>query len=308
MTNHVLTLLVAASLLVLNGCGTDPEPPDATLPAADGTVQIDFLNYSTGTATASASDFISVAVQVQKSTGGNNPQKLRVYETNLINTRGTQVGTTVDLRNVSDAQIKNVNYTVPASASGTVYLYFEVDESGGKFSRKLLTINVSGSGTIASYTGIVLGAQENAAASRISSATGQLYVACNAAANIGDIDITYASIGSPTALPTLLSNPERVAKQLSTAAANCGVGAPNSTAGGSATTFALAAGADFNAATDATLEALTVSGSAQSVTVITGSIVAFRRADGKKGLIRVNSFPAGTGVNGSINIDVKVQQ
>lgn len=308
MKSYLFALLAASSLLVLNGCGEDVETPDAELPLADGTVQIEFLNYASGTVAASAGDFISVAVQVQKSTGGNRPQKLRVFETNVINTRGTQLGTTVDLRNVDDPQIKNVNYTVPASASGTVYLYFEVDESGGKFSRKLLTVNVSGSGTIASYTGIVLGAQTNSAASRIASGTGQVYVACDAAANISDIDITYASLGSPTALPTLLSNPERVVQGLSTSAANCGDGAPNSTAGGPGTIFAMASSANFNAADDAALEALTVSGTAQRVAVNTGSIVAFRRADGKKGLIRVNSFPAGSGVNGSINIDVKVQR
>ena len=308
MKNYVLTLLAAGSLLVLNGCGEDAELPDATLPAADGTVQIAFLNYSSGTVAASAGDLISVAVQVQKSTGGNRPQKLRVYETNVLNTRGTAVGSTIDLRNVDDPQIKNVNYTIPTSASGTVYLYFEVDESGGKFSRKLLTINLSGSGTIASYTGIVLGAQTNSAASRIASGTGQVYVACDAAANISDIDITYASLGSPAALPTLLSNPERAVQGLSTSAANCGDLAPNSTAGGPGTVFALAVGADFNAATDASLEAVTVAGSSQRITVDAGSIVAFRRADGKKGLIKVNSFPAGTGTAGSINIDVKVQR
>ncbi len=67
-------------------------------------------------------------------------------------------------------------------------------------------------------------------------------------------------------------------------------------------------GVDFNAANDASLEALTVSGTAQSVTVQAGNIVAFRRADGRKGLIRVNSFPDGTGVGGTANIDLKVQR
>ena len=311
MKNYLLTMLAAGGLLALNGCGEDPELPDTALPAADGTVQIDFLNYpGTATTTASAGDFVSVAVQVQKSTGGNRPQKLNVYETNLINTRGTKFGSTIDLRNIDDPQIKNVNYTVPQNATGTIYLYFEVDESGGKFSRKLLTINVSGSGTIASYTGIVLGAQINSAASRISSATGQVYVACDAAANIGDIDITYASLGSPTASPTFLSNPERVIQGLSTAAANCGDNASASTAGGPATVFAVVTGVNFNDATDATLEALTVSGTAQSIKVTANNIVAFRRAgtNGKKGLIRVNSFPAGTGTGGSVSIDLKVQR
>ncbi len=309
--NYGVMLFASMGLVLLNSCGTDPEPPDTTLPEPDGTVQISFLNIPGSgdvSTTASAGDVVAIAVQVQKSTGGNRPQKLRVYETNVINTRGTQFGSTIDLRNTDDPQIKNVNYSVPASATGTIYLYFEVDESGGKFSRKRLDIQVSGSGTIASYTGIELGAQTNAKASRISSGTGQLYVACDAAANISDIDITYASLGSPSASPTFLSNPERATQGLSTTAANCGDNASTSTAGGPATIFAKVTGVDFAAATDATLETLTVSGSAQSVKASTNDIIAFQRADGKKGLIKVNSFPAGDGTGGSVNIDIKVQR
>ncbi|MCU0355531.1 MAG: hypothetical protein MUD08_17600 [Cytophagales bacterium] len=137
------------------------------------------------------------------------PQKLRVYETNALNTRGTQFGPTIDLRNTEEAQIKNVNYTVPQNSSSTIYLYFEVDESASAFSRKLLIINVGGAG-INSYTGLVLGAQTNRAASRVASSTGQLYFACDAASNIDDIDITYASLGSPTRQPTAAKTPLRV--------------------------------------------------------------------------------------------------
>ena len=308
--NYGLSVVAGAGLLLLNSCGKDPEPADTTLQPADGTVQISFLNYpGTGnvTTTAAPGSLVAVAVQIQKTPSGNRPQKLRVYETNVINTRGTQFGSTIDLRNTDDPQIKNINYTVPSGASGTTYLYFEVDESGGKFSRKLLTIT-SGAAGISSYTNIVLGAQSNSAASRVASATGQVYQACDAASNINDIDITYASIGATTATPTILSNPQRASSGLSTTATNCGVGAPNSTANGPATIFAKVNGTDFNGATNTSLQALTIAGNAQSVQVAVGDIVAFRRTDGKKGLIRVNSFPAGTGVNGTINIDIKVQK
>jgi hypothetical protein len=308
--NYGLMLVATSGLLFLNSCGTDPEPPDATLPEPDGTVQISFLNYPGSgdiTTTAAPGDVVAVAVQVQKTSGGNRPQKLRVWETNVLNTRGTQFGSTIDLRNTDDPQIKNINYTVPQSASGTIYLYFEVDESDGKFSRKVLTIT-SGSAGISSYTGVVLGAQSNDAGSRVASATGQVYKACDAAVNISDIDITYASIGSPVAKPTLVSNPGRTAFNLSTNATNCGDNAPSSTAGGPATVFAKATGFDFAGVTDAILDATTVESTSQSIEVQAGDIIAFKRLDGKKGVIKVNSFPDGTGTVGSISIDIKVQK
>lgn len=311
--NNVIMLLTLSSLVLLNSCGTDPEPPDTTLPDANGTVQISFLNFpGTGdvTTTAAAGDVVSVAVQVQKAQGGNRPQKLRVYETNVRNTRGTQFGQTIDLRNTDDPQIKNVNYTVPQSANGTIYLYFEVDESASAFSRKLLVINIGGAG-ISNYTGITLGAQTNQLASRLSSATGQLYSACNAAANINDIDVTYA-VPQGTSGQGFVSNPARTQApfNLSSNPVNCGdnQGDQNlSTAGGRPTYFAKVTGNNFDTITDEQLGQLSVTNSSQQYVLVNqGDLVAFLRNDGKKGLIRVNSISAGAA--GSITFDLKVQR
>jgi hypothetical protein len=191
------------------------------------------------------------------------------------------------------------------SGTGTTYLYFEVDESSSAFSRKVLTINATGTAGVNTYSNVVLGAQTNAAPSRLSSATGQLYTACDASANINDIDITYAALGA-SASPTILSNPEREVKGLSTEAKNCDDTAGSNTSGGPGTTFSKSSGTDFNGATDATLQALTVSGSSQSVVVAQGDIVAFQTKDGRKGLIKVEDVVAGT--SGSLKISVKVQR
>jgi hypothetical protein len=300
-----LIALVGAGFLT--SCSTEPEPT-AELPAATGTVDIKFLNFpGTGevTTTAASGDMLAVAVEVLKSTGGNRPQKLRVYATNTKNTRGTQVGTTIDLRNTDEAQIKNINYTVP-NQSGPVYLYFEVDESASAFSRKLLIINIGGTAGVSSYPNVTLGAQTNTAPSRIASATGQLYKACDAAANINDIDITYASLGT-LSTPTLLSNPERAVKGLSTTATNCGTNASSSTAGGPNTLFIQANTTEsFNNATDATLSALSFVNARESVAVAVGDVIAFKTEDGRNGLIRIEDLTTGTA--GTIRISVKVQR
>ena len=305
---------IIASVSFMTSCNKTTENPSSTLPPANGNVDIKFLNFpGAGDVSTSAMPgaFLSVAVQVQKTSGGNKPQYLRVYEADSINTRGKMIGSKISLRNTSDAQIKNVNYTFPATASQSKYIYFEVDESNSAFSRKLLIINPTSNATLNSYTSITLGAQGNAAPSRISSATGQLYSACNASSNISDIDITYGSTGSPTPMPTFVSNPFRIDDSIGLKDVNAtgceDDGTAHNTSGGPVTYFALATAADFTNATNATLNAFTVSGTNQSIKVNAGDVIAFKRADGKKGFIKVNSIPD-TGVNGTINFDLKVQR
>lgn len=304
-----VALLAFASVGFLAGCGSETEDPIAELPAATGTVDIKFLNFPGSgdvTTTAAAGDVLAVAVEVIKSTGGNRPQKLRVYETTTKNTRGTQVGTTIDLRNTDEAQIKNINYTVPSSGN-TVYLYFEVDESSSAFSRKLLTINISGTAGVSSYPNLTLGAQNNAAPSRVASSTGILYKACDAAVNMNDIDITYAAMGT-LATPTILSNPERKVQGLSTTATGCGDNAPSNTEGGPNTVFIKAPSTEsFDNATDATLSALTFVGAQESIAIAKGNVYAFKTEDGRNGLIRVEDVSTG-GISGTIRISVKVQR
>ncbi len=303
-----VALLAFASVGFLAGCGSETEDPVAELPAATGTVNINFLNFpGTGdvATTAAAGDVIAVAVEVTKSAGGNRPQKLRVYETTTKNTRGTQVGTALDLRNTDEAQIKNINYTVP-STGGPVYLYFEVDESASAFSRKLLTVTISGTAGVSSYPSITLGAQGiGTGPSRLASATGQIYSACNSVSNMSDIDVTYAFL---TAGPTILSNPERKVQGLSTSATGCGDNVAANTEGGPNTLFIKASTTEsFDNATDATLSALNFTGARASVsTLVKGDVIAFKTTEGRHGLIRVEDIVTGT--TGSIRIAVKVQR
>lgn len=320
--NYSITLLALSGLVLLNSCGTDPEPPDATLPTPDGTVQIDFLNYPNNTASnpinAVAGDIVSVAVRMTKSPSGTRPQKLRIYETRVLDTRGTQVKIsgqgnsegTIDLRNL-DEQVKNINYTVPGQ-NGALYLYFEVDESGGKFSRKVLTINVGGVGGINAWTGVILGASGNSEPSTMSSATGRTYkveggAESDAAANIADIDITYIeSVGSTG--PWLTSYPARSQSPFNITAANISGASPTYFDG----TTLTAAQFDAISTADALTQGIgTEPNSVQyhpptTGSISAGSVIKFKNGRGKAGLIKVTAITPGR--SGTITLDVKVKR
>lgn len=321
---YFLSIGVLASMIVFSGCKKkDDEDPttceNSTFPSNTGTVTINIKNYSntSGDFTvidANAGDNLSFAVEIIK--GSNRPQKLRIYQTDCVNKAGDIVSlagqpnvedndTRIDLRNTDDPQIRQFLYTVPTGMS-TVYLNIQVDESGGAYTYKRVKINVSNSGVIDSWSNITLGAQANAAASRMSSGTGQLYSACNAAANMEYIDITYAWNTDGY----LCSNPARFLTPIGLSNSNpdCGEDGSLPTNGGTATYFKLYAGSDFATITDAQLEALTVSASNNQYINFTaaGSVYEFVNAKGKKGLIKVNSYTTGT--NGTINVDVKVQR
>jgi hypothetical protein len=70
-------------------------------------------------------------------------------------------------------------------------------------------VNVGAAGTFAGLTDVKLGAQSNTEfQSRMSSSTGYVYFACEVAANISYIDITFAA-SNQNANYYLSSNPAR---------------------------------------------------------------------------------------------------
>jgi hypothetical protein len=320
ISSYLFALMAFASLNFLTGCGEDPEPPTTPLPEPDGTVKIEFTNFpgADPSVNVATDDIVTVSIRMIKDDNGTRPQKLRIYETATLGTRGTQVkiegmgdnSGTIDLRNVDD-QTKTVDYKVPMSASNPTYLYFEVDESNDKFSRKVLKLNV-GSGSIASWTSKELGAQTNTKGSRIASTTGDIYTVCDVPENIKYIDITYASLTIGGA--TLLSNPQRATEGLATTTSNSPCPNPTgtgsnvnvSTAGGRATYFASST-ANFDTADETILNGLAITASApQKISVSNGGTYAFLNSDGKKGLVKVTSLTNGT--SGSIVLSIKVQR
>ncbi len=319
------SLLFVVTVGFLASCSKDDEAPQpstpdecaaATFPATTGTATVNFLNFpGSGIVeiSAKAGDVLSIAVEINK--GETRPKTLRVYSTDCVNAKGTIVsfkgqpqtnnsGEEVDLRNV-DKQVRTVLYTVPSGMT-PIYLNFEIDERGSdKITYKRLKINVTNSGVIDSFTGVTLGAQLNALPSRMSSSTGYVYLACETEANIDYIDVTYASTGADS---YLASNPARFEAPIGLTAksTNCNDEGTLPTDGGKATYFA-ASSANFDSATDETLNNLSVSSSDnQYIKISNGGVYAFVTSSGKKGLIKVTSLTTGT--SGSVTVDVKVQR
>ena len=312
-------LFLAMIMVFITSCGVTPEvqpvPEDLSLPLATGTLNLAFtdsVTNKTESTVAANGDNVNVSLLIKKTATGGRPKILRVFVTDKPNYRGK---TDLPLFEIAlknrDEQTQTIDYGIPLTTGAKVYIHFDVYDNSDKVTRKTLVVSVSANAQIASWQGITLGAQSNAAASRFASATGDLYKVCDLDSNmvnIGFVDITYAAIGSPTAKATLLSNPQRTTLKLSTTipASNtvCGGG---STAGGTATYFTAApSSVDFATATDAILGALSVPETNQDIIVEAGKVYSFVNGRKKKGLIRILSVVEGTA--GLIRFDIKVQK
>lgn len=307
-------LFLAIIAMYITACGITPEvqpvPENLTLPAADGKLDITFTDAKLNTdasVVAASGDNVNVSLVIKKTPTGEKPRIMRVFVSDKANYRGKtdQSLFEIKLKN-RDEQTQTIDFTVSAT-TGKTYLHFDVYDNSEKVTRKTLVINISAEGQVASWVGIVLGAQNNALGSRVASATGDVYAVCDLDSNIRYVDITYAA-DRVTAKPTFFSNPERgkvgYATTVPTTNTICG---GTSTGGGTATYFALAPNAlDFATVTDAQLGTLNVPTTAQSIVAETGKIYAFMNGRNKKGLIRVTSI-AGV-AEGTITFDIKVQK
>lgn len=324
-------LLFAFVVAFITSCAVTPDVQpttvDNTLPIANGGLDISFTDAtinSTGSVVAASGDNVNVSLLIKKTATGGKPRIMRVFVSDQANYRATNATPLFEIKlKNKDEQTQTIDYTV-SPTSGKVYIHFDVYDntstsddvklSGANVTRKTLIVNVSTSGQIASWAGITLGAQSNNAGSRLASATGDVYKVCDLDSNMKYVDITYAS-NRTTDAPQLLSNPTRATQGYATVVASsnteCG---GTSTAGGIETIFQVApTGTDFDGATDATLGALNITATTQSIAVATGKVYMFQRGSGsklRKGLIRVNTITTASNLyaNGTITIDVKVQK
>lgn len=315
-----LLIYVLPMMVLFSSCDdTDGDPLKQTEPFENtGTSTIELIpnknTYSVG-----PGQKVILSLKIKKGASGNRPQKLRLYNTSTIGTKENEAFEKIDLKNV-DEQTKTVEYTAP-NTNGVTYLYFEVDESASKYMTTYVTVTVGGTIDVASWDNIVLGAQNDATASRFASSSGQIYSACDivsgtssegttAEGNLKYVDILYRITpqGNP-AVPTLMSNPQSITDGFAKTTSQCN-NTPQSVEGGSLSYFATTT-TDFATADAAALTALTVSTSdAQKIAVVSGGTYAFLNADQKKGLIKVNSITGSAadinGGKGTINISVKV--
>jgi hypothetical protein len=314
MKKYIFALLAMASLSLSSCETTAPEAPApiSELPTADGQLILEFTDAKlniTPTIVAAKGDAVTISLNIKKSSTGAKPRYLEFYVTSDMTKRGTRVFDPIKLKNV-DEQTKTVEYTI-SETTGKQYLFFEVTDSDSKRTRKVVTVNISADAQVASWTDVSLGAQTNALGSRLASATGDIYAVCDLDSNITYVDITYAALGSPTANPTLLSNPQRAAKySLSTTVPSSNTQCGGTSTGGGLPTYFMVAPTtvNFDTADDAALNALTISSAtgSQDIVVSAGKTYAFLNGRSKKGLIRVKTLEAG--VAGKITFDIKVQK
>ncbi len=319
------SLLFVAAVGFLASCGKDDEAPQpstpdecaaAEFPATTGTANVKFLNFTKTsgnftTIDAGAEDILAFAIQLER--GEDRPQKLRVYQSDCENALGTVVtftgkdtedgGKRFDLRN-TDSQIKNINYVVPTGIS-PIYLNFEIDESGNKYSYKRVKINVSGSGVIESHQNIKLGGDDNPTdPSRLISTSGQGLSVCDAAGNVESVDITLIKESGKL---YLASNPARsqVYDRSTTAPGSCGDTEDGlSLVGGVATDFKKVS-LSFANVTNSELDAVTFGGN-QTIEIANGDIIAFKTSNNRVGLIEVTDL--NTNAPSFATINVKVQR
>ncbi len=319
----LIFVLLSFIALGFSACVTvDPEPvinvTDPLRPS-DGGLDLKFADATmeaTSQTTASVSDEVIATLIIKKSANGGKPRKLAIYVSDTETTQGILFLDNIKLKNI-DEQTQTVNYSLPASTTTTKYLHFEVLNNNEKYTRRTLRVTIVAPGQLAINKSITLGANNNNLPSRMNSATGFLYTACDVDSNLNFIDLTYGVVPNSSPLEhVLISNLFRADKgfALSPSKASCldengAITIIPFTGGGKATYFAATTltKADFDAATDASLQALTVSSAnPQFVVVENDKVYSFLNSRGKKGLVFIRSLVTST--TGSLNFDVVVQK
>lgn len=201
-----------------------------------------------------------------------------------------------DVVKFTDFSKATYSYEYVPEAVGSEILNITVTDKKDQITKVSLAITIEAAApAIKSYTGKVLGAQSAAEGSYFDIVSGTVIGQASANAAGTSVSYSYAAIGTPNAVATLIAPAVRLANGLT----KTSVGAEKCYFKKATIAFATATKEDINA--------LTVSAtSEQKITVAKGDVVEFLTASGKKGLISVTDLT--NGVDGKITIDVKVQE
>ena len=320
----ILTLIISS---VIFSCkGPTPEPGSEPIKDPNGALVIKFtdsrLEGVSPDMMLSNDDIFAISINVKKAPDGSKPVKMAVYITEAFTIRGILLLDNIKLKDIDD-QTKSIELSLP-SIGINIYriLYMDITDNKGKISRKAVNIIPTTTGQIISWSNVNLGLQTSNLPSRFSSSTGDIYNTCDLDSNLNFVDITYATIGSPTIKPTFLSNPRRGALGLGVTASDK-ICMNVSVAGGTPTFYApINVPIEFGTVNDLFLKNLSIPNTTQDLAIEAGKIYMFQNTrvtkDGKtvirKGVIKVNTisnyFPATGGniVAGLVNFDVKVQR
>lgn len=319
----ILSIIIIAFIFAC--AGPTPEPGSEPIKKPDGALIIRFVDSKleiSPDVTISNNDVISISYNIKKSADGNRPVKMAAYITENNEKRGILLLDNIKLKDV-DEQVRTLEVSLPAVGNNIFRdFYIEITDNKGKTSIKNIRVLPSGVDQINSCLNISLGVQGSVLNSRFSSASGDVYNVCDLDSNINFVDITYATIGSPSIKPTFLSNPRRGALGLPTTVSDklC---QNVSTVGGVPTFYApINVPIEFGTVNDLFLKNLAIPNTTQDLVIEAGKIYMFQNTrttkDGKsvvrKGVIKVNSINntiTSTGqviTSGIVNFDVKVQR
>ena len=322
MKKHLIILIL--NLFIFSCSGPTPEPGDEPLNLDEGKLLVKFADpklEARNIITIAKNEILAISFTIKKGADGIFPVKLSAYITEYAQKKGILILDNVRLKNV-DEQTQSLEVVLPeVGITISRIFYVEITDSKGKITRRALSVLPSNTKQISAWSNITLGVQGIGIPSRFSSTTGDLYSACDLDSNTNFVDITYATIGSPSIKPTILSNPRRAVLGLGNIASdkNC---ANVVAAGGTTTYFApLTSIIDFSNVNDFVLSNLVIPTTTQEIAVEVGKYYVFQHTrttkDGKtvvrKGFFKVNSInPANTStgatlIGGLINIDVKMQ-
>jgi hypothetical protein len=282
----LLSMSAIALSLFLSSCGDDKDDPKPapSISAYIGTSSVKSI-------TVDKDEPVTITYTV---TTGENIEKIEVIERVGGSTKPV---TGFPKTSKFKTSTSDEGVVVVVSTGTEVFYDFKVTDSKGATQTVTVTLNpASEAKTFATYTARLVGAQTNSEGSYFASVTGLVYKAADAATNKSIIDVTFAQIGSPTTTPRLISPDFRGDASIGLTAFADGT-----------TTYFKASSLNFDTVNDSQLAAISASTS-KSIIIAQGSTYEFVNAAGKKGLIKVTNYTAGTGTNGSITIDVKVQK
>lgn len=283
--SNLFYMSAMAAVVFLSGCSkstTDPKPaPTVSITGATGSTSNTSGYYSTGD---------KVTITFSATTGENIDQIVVSEVTYGSSTVTTPLKTIKSGFTSKTTDSESYEYTI-LSSSGPIDLKVEVKDDKGATASTIFTIKL-----LSTYTAKLLGAQHNAAGAYFSSKTGLVYTGGDFAANVNNIDITFAEIGSPLTVPTILSSDQRGTEGLTTGT-------------GGLKTYFKSSSLDFSSAKASDLAGITASTS-QKTSVSQNGVYEFVNPTlGTKGLIKVTNLVAGsdlTKTDGSVTIDVKV--
>lgn len=317
--------LTLISIVFFSCEGPRPEPGSEQIKKSDDVLVIKFTDNRLETnpdITLSNNDVIAISYNIKKSADGNKPVKMAVYITESNETQGILLLDNIKLKDV-DEQIRSLEVSLPAVGPNVFRnFYIDITDNKGKLSRKNVRVLPTAAEQINTWSGVNLGVQGSIFNSRFSSASGDVYTVCDLDSNINLVDITYATIGSPSIKPTFLSNPRRGVLGLPTTASDK-ICTNVAATGGVATFFApINVPIEFGTVNDLFLRGLLIPNTTQDLVIEAGKIYMFQNTrttkNGKsvvrKGVIKINSIgntitPSGQSLSsGVVNFDVKVQR